>query len=63
MPNSCVRFPARKPAGPVSANGIAEVDAAKNISGRFIAELKSPVAHARANIAVSGSIKEPRFSR
>ena len=50
-------------AGPVSANGSADADASKNISGRFTVELKSPVAQARANLAVSGTLREPRFSR
>ena len=50
-------------AGPVSAGGSADVDAGKNISGRFAVELKSPVAQARANLAVSGTLREPRFSR
>ena len=50
-------------AGPVSAGGSADVDAGKNISGRFAADLKSPVAQARVNFAVSGSLREPRFSR
>jgi hypothetical protein len=50
-------------AGPVSAGGSADIDAGKNISGHFAVELKSPVAQARANFAVSGPLKEPRFSR
>ena len=49
--------------GPVSAGGSAEVDAAKRISGRFVVELKSPVAHARANLTLSGTLQEPHFSR
>ena len=49
--------------GPVSAGGTADVDAGKNISGRFSAELKSPVANVRANFAVSGLVKDPHFSR
>ena len=49
--------------GPVSAAGTADVDGVKNISGRFTADLKSPVAQARANITVAGSVREPRFSR
>ncbi|MFA5913225.1 MAG: hypothetical protein WC830_06665 [Burkholderiales bacterium] len=49
-------------AGPVSAGGSAEADAARHISGRFAIELKSPVAHARANLALSGTLQEPRFS-
>ena len=50
-------------AGPVSAGGNADVDAGKHISGRFTVEIKSPVAQARANLAVSGILKEPHFSR
>jgi hypothetical protein len=50
-------------AGPVSAGGNADADAGKNISGHFTVELKSPVAQARANLAVSGTLREPRFSR
>jgi hypothetical protein len=49
--------------GPVYAGGSAEVDAAKRVSGRFVVELKSPVAHARANLALSGTLQEPRFAR
>ena len=48
---------------PVSANASAEVDAVKNINGRFTADLKSPVAQARVNVTVSGTLREPRFSR
>jgi hypothetical protein len=47
----------------VSAGGSADADAGKNISGRFAVELKSPVAQARANLALSGNLREPRFSR
>lgn len=50
-------------AGPLSAGGSADVDASDNISGRFVAEIKSPVAQARANLGLSGNLKEPRFSR
>ncbi len=50
-------------AGPVSAGGSADVDAVRNINGRFSAELKSPVAQARVNVTVGGSLREPRFSR
>jgi hypothetical protein len=53
----------RLAAGPVSAGGNLDVDAGKNISGRFAVELKSPVAQARANLAISGTLREPRFSR
>ena len=50
-------------AGPVSAGGSAEVDAGKHLSGRYTVEIKSPVAKARANLAVAGTLREPRFSR
>ena len=50
-------------AGPVSAGGNADADAGKRISGRFPVEIKSPVAQARANLALSGTLKEPHFSR
>ena len=53
----------RLSAGPVSAGGSAEADARKNLSGRFAVELKSPVAQARANLVLSGTLREPRFSR
>ena len=50
-------------AGPVSAGGNADADASKNISGRFAVEYKSPVAQAHANLAVSGTLRVPRFNR
>ena len=50
-------------AGPVSAGGTADVDSTRNISGRFAVELKSPVAQARANLSISGTLREPHFSR
>ncbi|TAK66789.1 MAG: hypothetical protein EPO19_13145, partial [Betaproteobacteria bacterium] len=53
----------RLSSGPVSASGSADVDGRKNVGGRFSVELKSPVAQARANLALSGNLREPRFSR
>jgi hypothetical protein len=50
-------------AGPVSAGGTVDADAGKHLSGRFAVELKSPVAQAHANLTLSGTLKEPRFSR
>lgn len=50
-------------AGPLSAAGSADVDASRNISGRFAVEVKSPVAQARADFAVTGTLREPRFNR
>jgi hypothetical protein len=50
-------------AGPVSASGTLEADAAKRLNGRFTIELKSPVAQARSNLTLSGTLRDPRFSR
>ena len=50
-------------AGPVSAGGSVDADAGKRLSGRFAVEIKSPVAQARANLTLAGTLKEPRFSR
>ena len=52
-----------QPTYPLVVDGGTGADAAKNLSGRFTVELKSPVAQARANVAVSGNLREPRFSR
>ena len=49
--------------GPLSASGNADADAANRISGRFLVEIKSSVAQARANLALSGTLGEPHFSR
>ena len=49
--------------GPVSAGGSADADASKNLSGRFAVEFMSPAAQARATLAVSGTLREPRFIR
>ena len=49
--------------GPVSAAGTVDADGAKRINGHFTVELKSPVAQARANLVLSGTLREPRFSR
>ncbi len=53
----------RLTAGIVSASGSAEADANANIRGRFGADLKYSTGQAHANVAVSGSLKQPRFSR
>ena len=53
----------RLTAGIVSAAGSAEADANANIRGRFGADLKYSTGQAHANVAVSGSLKQPRFSR
>ena len=50
-------------AGPVLASGSADIDTAKRLSGRFAVEIKSAVAQARVNLTVSGTSREPRFSR
>jgi hypothetical protein len=50
-------------AGPMSAGGNVDVDTRRNINGRFAVELKSPVAQARSSLNLSGSLREPRFSR
>ena len=49
--------------GPLSAGGTVDADAAKRLGGRFVVELKSPVAQARSNLTLTGTLKEPRFSR
>ena len=49
--------------GPLSASGNADADAGNRISGRFLVEIKSSVAQARANLALSGALGEPHFSR
>ena len=50
-------------AGPLSARGGADTDAADHISGRFAVELKSSVAQARANLSLSGALGDPHFGR
>ena len=49
--------------GPVRAEGNAEIDAGKRIGGRFGVELRSPVAHVRANLRISGTLSDPHLSR
>ena len=49
--------------GPLSASGNADADVGNRISGRFLVELKSDVAHVRANLGLSGALGEPHFSR
>ena len=48
---------------PPTAAKSADVDSTRNISGRFAVELKSPVAQARANLSILGTLREPHFSR
>ena len=50
-------------AGLLSANGAAEVDAKKNLSGRLQIELRSQTTQFRANLAISGTLAEPQFRR
>ena len=49
-------------AGLVSANGNADVDANNKLNGRFTVDLTAPTRRARAGLAVSGTLKEPRFT-
>ena len=53
----------RLAAGIVSAAGSVEAYASASIRGRFAADLKYSTGRAHANVSVSGSLKEPRFSR
>jgi hypothetical protein len=50
-------------AGPISAGGNADAGPGKRIGGRFVAEIKSPVAQARTSFSLSGTLADPRFSR
>lgn len=49
-------------AGLISANGNADVDADNKLNGHFKVDLKAPTRQARANLTVSGTLKEPRFA-
>ena len=53
----------RLSAGLLSANGAAEVDAKKNLSGRLQIELRAQTTQFRANLAISGTLREPQFRR
>ena len=53
----------RLSAGLLSANGAADVDERKNLSGRLQIELRSQAAPFRANLAVSGTLAQPQFRR
>ncbi|MEK7436820.1 MAG: hypothetical protein AAB150_08055, partial [Pseudomonadota bacterium] len=53
----------RLSAGPVTAGGSLDTDSGKRINGRFAVELKSPVAQARSNLTLTGTLSDPRFSR
>ena len=53
----------RLTAGIVSATGSAVADASSRIRGRFGADLMYSTGESHATVAVSGSLKEPHFSR
>jgi hypothetical protein len=53
----------RLSAGLLSANGAAEVDAQKNLSGRLQIELRAQTTPLRANLAIAGTLVEPQFRR
>ena len=53
----------RLSAGLLSANGAAEVDARKNLSGRLQIELRAQTTQLRANLAISGTLGAPQFRR
>ena len=53
----------RLSAGLLSANGSAEVDAQKNLSGRLQIELRAQTTQLRANLAIAGTLAEPQFRR
>ena len=50
-------------AGMITASGNAKVDADKKLHGRFAVNLKSPALRRNATLTLSGTLKEPRFSR
>jgi hypothetical protein len=49
-------------AGLLAAKGTVDMDQEKNLSGRFLVEIKSSSIQSRANLNVAGTVKEPRFS-
>ena len=53
----------RLSAGLLSATGAAEVDAQKNLSGRFQVELRAQASQARATLAIGGKLDAPQFNR
>ena len=53
----------RLSAGLLSANGSAELDAQKNLSGRLQIELRAQVTQLRATLAITGTLAEPQFRR
>lgn len=50
-------------AGLLSANGSADMDANDKLSGQFVIDLKSPLMQTRSNLVLSGTLKEPVFSK
>lgn len=50
-------------AGLVTAGGYADVSASDNLSGHFVVDLTSGERQGRANLSLSGSVKEPHFSQ
>jgi len=52
-------------AGPVRAAGNldASADTAKHLNGRFAVDLKSPIVQAHSNLTLTGTLRDPRFSR
>ena len=53
----------RLSAGLLSANGSAELDARKNLSGRLQIDLRSQTTQVRTTLAISGTLAEPQFRR
>ena len=49
--------------GGMSANGAADVDASKNVRGRFAVDLKLPMEQRRASLAVSGTLTKVEWRR
>lgn len=49
--------------GGMSASGTVEVDADRNVRGRFAADLKLSTELRRANLAVSGTLKKVEWRR
>jgi hypothetical protein len=49
--------------GGMSANGAVDVDASKNVRGRFAVDLKLPMEQRRASLAVSGTLTKVEWRR
>ena len=50
-------------AGLLNATGAADMDAQKNLSGRFLVELRAQASQARSGLVLSGSVSAPDFRR